>query len=297
MGRQQKDRTNNEGDAMRKPRVNTLAMFEETHGQPKIKALQRRLSEESAKVAALSDVQNKVTIERTEENTLTFALTGDRHTGSLYAHTEALKAFYEYAESAGAAMVLDCGDILDGHRVYKGQEFELRDLGIDAQIERLKNTAPRSIPTKFITGNHDASFKNLAGVPVGKMIQAAVPEYEFLGEDQARIAFATPEGRFEIMLLHPGGGSAYALSYKPQKITESLEGGSKPNLLGIGHFHKAEFIPSYRNVAVFQCGTFEKQTPFMARQGLAAHVGGWVISVTVGKTSNVIRGEFVAFYV
>jgi hypothetical protein len=76
-----------------------------------------------------------------------------------------------------------------------------------------------------------------------------------------------------------------------------LEGGTKPNLLGIGHFHKAEFLPSYRNIAVFQAGTFEKQTPFMARKGLAAHVGGWVISVTVGKTSNVIRGEFVAFYV
>jgi hypothetical protein len=118
-----------------------------------------------------------------------------------------------------------------------------------------------------------------------------------LGEDQARIAFATPEGRFEIMLLHPDGGSAYALSYKPQKICESLEGGSKPNLLGVGHFHKAEFIPAYRNIAVFQVGTFEKQTPFMARKGLAAHVGGWIVSVTVGKTSNVIRGEFVAFYV
>lgn len=275
----------------------TLATFETEHGQPKIKALQRRLAEESAKVEALADVQNRVSVHKMRENTIRFGITGDRHTGSLYAHTEALRAYYDYAEAEGAAMILDCGDILAGHKVYKGQEFDLRDLGLEAQVARLANTAPQTIPTKFITGNHDASFKSLAGVPVGKMIQQAVPGYEFLGEEQARIAFSTPAGRFEVMLLHPGGGSAYALSYKPQKIVESLEGGTKPNMIGIGHFHKAEMIPSYRNVAVMQAGTFEKQTPFMARQGLAAHVGGWIVTVTVGETWNIIKGEFVAFYV
>lgn len=34
----------------------------------------------------------------------------------------------------------------------------------------------------------------------------------------------------------------------------------------------------------------------MARQGLAAHVGGWIIDVTVGENYNTIKGEFVAFY-
>jgi len=65
----------------------------------------------------------------------------------------------------------------------------------------------------------------------------------------------------------------------------------------LGHYHKAEFLPSYRNVAVCQTGTFERQSPFMARRGLAAHVGGWIFDVTVGKGHHVIRGEFVAFYV
>jgi hypothetical protein len=129
------------------------------------------------------------------------------------------------------------------------------------------------------------------------MIEQAVPEYEFLGEDQARVQFETPNGTFTLGLLHPGGGSSYALSYRPQKIIESLEGGSKPNMLAIGHHHKAEMLPSYRNVCGVQVGTFERQTPFMARQGLAAHVGGWVIEVHVGEGCNRIKGEFVAFYV
>jgi hypothetical protein len=275
----------------------TLAQFEQVHGGRRIKDLEKRLATERAKVEALADVQGKVIVERSEKCKIRFALTGDRHTGSLYQHTDALHAFYDYALHEGVDMVYDAGDILAGHKVYKGQEFELRDVGFEAQLARLQKDAPRSILTKFITGNHDASFKNAAGLPVGKMIAATVPEYVFIGEEQGRVEWQTPNGAFVLGLIHPGGGSAYALSYKPQKIIESLEGGTKPNMLAIGHFHKSEMIPSYRNVCSVQVGTFEKQTPFMARGGLAAHVGGWIIDVTVGKTHNTIKGEFVAFYV
>jgi DNA polymerase II small subunit/DNA polymerase delta subunit B len=275
----------------------TLAEFESIHGGSKIKSLEKRLAAERAKVEVLADVQGKIVVERRRDCVIRFALTGDRHTGSLYHHRAALAAFYEFAAQEGIECVYDVGDILAGHGVYRGQEFELRDLGFEAQLARLEKDAPRSIKTRFITGNHDASFKNACGVPVGKMIAQTVPEYEFLGEDQARVQFDTPNGPFVLALLHPGGGSAYALSYKPQKIIESLEGGTKPDLLGIGHFHKAEMMPTYRNVCGIQAGTFERQTPFMARGGLAAHVGGWIIEVTVGDGHNRIKGEFLAFYV
>jgi len=275
----------------------TLDQFADGHGGAKLKRLERQLAVEQAKVDALADVQGKIVVERQKGCHLLFGLTGDRHTGSLYHHAVALRAFYDYAERRGVATIYDCGDILAGHKVYKGQEFEVRDLGFDAQIERFRADAPRNIRTRFITGNHDASFKNLAGVPVGKVIAETVPEYEFLGEEQARVEFQTPNGPYILGLSHPGGGSAYALSYKPQKIIESLEGGTKPDMLAIGHFHKAEFMPSYRNVCGIQAGTFERQTPFMARGGLAAHVGGWIVEVEVGKGHNVVRAEFVAFYV
>jgi PAS domain S-box-containing protein len=140
-------------------------------------------------------------------------------------------------------------------------------------------------------------IKTLAGVPVGKIIQAARPDCEFLGEEQARVEWMRPNGKYTLMLLHPGGGSSYALSYRPQKIVESLEGGTKPDMLAIGHYHKADFIPSYRNVAAIQVGAFQKQTPFMARQGLAAHVGGWIVDVTVGDGHNTISAAVTAFYV
>lgn len=273
-----------------------VAEFEAAHGGAKLSKLKRELAVKVAQVEALSDIQGKMVVETREDCTLRFGLTGDWHVGSHLFNHQALEGFYRYATERGIETFFHSGDVLDGHRVYKGQEFDLRDVGLDSQLERLARVAPPVGTTMFITGNHDASFKNLSGAPVGKMIEQAAPNMRFIGEDEARFEYQTPNGRFTIQMLHPDGGSAYALSYRPQKIVESLEGGTKPNLTCIGHYHKAEMMPAYRNVAVFQAGTFQRQTPFMVRKGLAAHVGGWIVEVTVGDLHNVIRAEFVAVY-
>jgi hypothetical protein len=275
----------------------SLQDFEATHGAGKIAELKRQVEVERAKVEALAETQNTTTVKISSGDEFRFGLVGCTHFGSLYCNSKALEGFYAYVAGEGIDTIYHGGDVLDGHRVYRGQEFELRDVGLDQQIERFKKFKDCGIRTRFITGNHDQSFKTLAGVPVGKIIsEAKGNQWEFLGEEQARVKFKTSAGNYELMLIHPGGGSSYALSYRPQKIVESLEGGTKPNMLAIAHYHKAEFMPSYRNVATIQTGTFQMQTPFMARQGLAAHVGGWIVNVKVGAKFNTVRAEFVAFY-
>ena len=97
-------------------------------------------------------------------------------------------------------------------------------------------------------------------------------------------------------LLHPGGGSSYALSYRPQKIVEQIEGGTKPNVLAIGNYHKSDWLPSYRNVSVLQVGCFQRQTPFMLTKGLAAMVGGWILEIGMGDGCSRQRAEFFPFY-
>lgn len=275
---------------------NTLEDFELKHGQPKIKELQRKLEAEQSKVAALADVQNKLNIVACPEKRIRFGLIGDLHIGSLYAHEGALRGFFDYLHQEKVDSCYVTGDILEGHKVFKGQEFEVRDVGLEKQLARLESVKLAPVNVLFVTGNHDSSFKNLAGAPVGTLIAKARPGWKFLGEDQARIQFKVPGGKYQLMLLHPGGGSSYAISYRGQKIAESIEGGAKPQMLAIGHYHKAEFIPSYRNISVVQTGTFCRQTPFMARQGLSAHIGGWVVDVTVGKLHNIVKAEFVAVY-
>lgn len=60
----------------------------------------------------------------------------------------------------------------------------------------------------------------------------------------------------------------------------SYQGGEKPNILLIGHYHKAEYgYP--REVHCVQCGCTEDQTPFMRKLKIQAHVGGWTISFDI----------------
>lgn len=85
-------------------------------------------------------------------------------------------------------------------------------------------------------------------------------------------------------------------SYRSQKYVESLSGGQKPAMVCMGHYHKAEIMPDYRNVVCIQAGCFESQTGFMKRRGLAAHVGGWIVEITNGKLSRKVKTEWVGFY-
>ena len=67
----------------------------------------------------------------------------------------------------------------------------------------------------------------------------------------------------------------------------------------LGHFHKAEIMPIYRNVYTIQGGCFQSQTPFMATKPTDAHVGGWIIEVVLGKRENLtmrIKAEWLGFY-
>ncbi len=281
-------------------KAKTLAEFEATHGQPKMRRLSAALAAERAKVEALAGQADRVTIERqTDANTIRFAVLGDTQFGSLYSCPENMAAFYRAAVDRGVTTFLHSGDVLDGWKVYKGQEFELRDVGFDAQLSRFAAEAPSVSGTRtlFITGNHDLSYKNLVGAPVGKLLHDARPDWEHVGDESAVVEFQTVDGRpLRVGLYHMGGGTAYAVSYRPQKAVEQLEGGRKPHVAVFGHFHKAELLPAYRNVAILQSGCFQWQTPFMARMPSAAHVGGWIVEVQPGASYNAIRAEFVAFY-
>jgi hypothetical protein len=235
----------------------------------------------------------------TDRNAIRFGLIGDTQFGSLYEAKDCLKAFYDRIAKEGISLVLHTGDVLDGHRVYKGQEFELHALGWQKQRDWFAQMAPKvdGVTTYFITGNHDLSLKKLAGIDVGPELEHVRPDWKFLGEDSGTVTLTTKEGQeLVVMLLHPGGGSAYAVSYRAQKIVEQIEGGRKPHIIGIGHYHKADFMPSYRNVGVIQSGCFQFQTPFMLTRGLAAHVGGWILRVVPGDYQTAISAEFVAFY-
>jgi hypothetical protein len=172
----------------------------------------------------------------------------------------------------------------------------LYDSSADGQREDVVKNYPQrpGITTYFITGNHDASLYKHVGYDIGAAIAKDRPDMVCLGRDCA-VVNLTPNCTLE--LRHPWDGSAYALSYKPQKMIEAMESDSKPNILAVGHYHKAEYL-FYRNVHAFQTGCFQGQTPFTRGKGISVHIGGWIITLTVDENGTIqrIAPEFIPFY-
>lgn len=228
--------------------------------------------------------------------TIIFGVVSDNHASSTCTQWSLLHDFYDICASRGVNTVYHAGDITDGIKMRPGHEYELYHSASDDQIQDVIDNYPcvEGITTKFITGNHDVSLFKLCGSRVGPRIAAKRPDMIYLGADDA-IVELTPNCKLE--LRHPWDGTAYALSYKPQKMIEAMEGGTKPNILIIGNYHKAEYL-FYRNIHCLQAGCFQAQTNFMRGKGISAHVGGWIVTVTVDKDGTIRRfaPEFIPFY-
>ena len=214
---------------------------------------------------------------------ITFGVFGDSHIGHKCFDAKLMDYAIEEFNKRKVDFVVHTGDILEGHYESKrqGSVLELAHIGADAQVnEAIKHLKKLKRPMYFVTGNHEANtFYKMAGVDVGKRIESEVPNAHYLGIQHGEIKL--PHGQ-KIQVIHPDGGTAYAISYKPQKIIESLEGGTKPAILLIGHFHKAEYL-FYRNVHTLQTGTLESQTPFMKNNHIAAGKGFYIVTTEIGK--------------
>jgi len=203
-------------------------------------------------------------------------IVSDTHLGSKYEDVQALHSFYELAEHEGVSCVLHAGDIIQGERLYRGWEYETHTFGADAQVNYVKEIYPQNLKTYFITGNHDLSYWKSVGVDIGDLLDSE--NLIYLGQLQADIKI----GGAKFRLMHPDGGGAYALSYKAQKIAEQIASGQKPNVLILGHWHTIHYF-YYRNINIFNAGSFQKQTPWLMRKGINTTIGGWIITFRFQK--------------
>jgi predicted phosphodiesterase len=252
-------------------------------------------------LAKMQDKRHYVVPIQSETNIIRFGVVSDTHIGNICERTDALAEFYAHLERERISACLHAGDVIDGCKMYKGQEFELYAHGYDDQEQAVRDKYPdTAVKTYFITGNHDYSFTKLIGMKVGEKLEKIIPRSEFIGTDSGVVDFKTKDGHsLRVGLTHPDGGTSYAISYKSQKQAEAMPGGTKPDVLLIGHYHKAEHLPMYRNMHIFQAGCFESQTPFMARKPTPAHVGGWIVEAVMGDRKNLstrVKAEFIAFY-
>lgn len=223
-----------------------------------------------------------------------FGVISDLHYCNIHSREDLIQLMYEKMKAEGVPIVFQPGNMIDGEARFN--MYEVNRVGIEGQISYLVERAPKvpGVTTYFITGDdHEGWAAKRVGLNIGKKIEHAFREagrndWIYMSHMEADVAFKTPKGEAIVRVVHPGGGTAYAISYTPQKIIESLQGGEKPHAYVIGHYHKLGYF-SVRNVHTILAGTFEDQTTFMRKLHIEAHVGGWIIRMSLGEDGSIKR--------
>lgn len=245
----------------------------------------------------------KIDVSKFKGKTIKFGLTADNHLASKYARNEVLEALYDIWEDQGIDTVYQAGNMIEGDAPFN--KFDVIVTGLQAQTDYFIDNWPRrkGMTTYFVTGeDHEGWAVRREGVNIAQFMElcshkAGRNDLQFLGHMEHDIIFTGKQTSSTMRIIHAGGGSSYATSYAPQKIVESYQGSEKPNILLIGHYHKAEYgYP--REVHVVQAACTKDQDTFMRKLKLQAHIGGWTISFDV-DANGIIHGftpQFHPFY-
>ena len=228
--------------------------------------------------------------------TIKFALIGDTHINSKYTQLTYLHTFYDICEKENIPTVYHTGDIDDGEQMHPGHQYECYNQGSDEHVNEIVEVYPSrpNIKTYFITGNHDASIYKKCGTDIGRMISNYRSDMIYLGRDCAIIHLTR---NCPLETRNPWDGTTSALSYKIQKLINSINDEDKPDILAVGHYHKTEQL-FYSGIHAFQTGTFCAQTPFMKGKSISASMGGWICEADVDASGKIVslKTQLIPFY-
>lgn len=245
-----------------------------------------------------------IDVKKLAGSTVRFGLTADNHLGSKYERLDVLEACFDVWKEQGIDTVYQLGNMIDGDKTGVNIH-DVHCLGLEAQSLYCAEHWPQraGMTTHFITGDdHEGWYAQREGINVGSFMEGKFREVgrsdvRYLGHMEHDIAFSGKRQKSVMRLIHAGGGSAYATSYTAQKIVESYQGGEKPHVLLIGHYHKFEYgYP--REVHCVQAGTTCDQTPFMRKKKLQAMVGAVTIEMTINEDGVITRfkNEWMPFF-
>lgn len=240
------------------------------------------------------------------ERSVRFLAFSDAHIGHKAYRPDIMDKMTKDAKRQKVDFAINCGDTIEGMSGREGHIYELTDLGYTQQMKRFGEEFEKfdkvreDFPVYSIEAqnSHSGWYKNKgnAGVDIGQELEKKNSHYKFLGFDEQKLEL---ENGLEIGLRHPGGGTAYALSYNLQKYINAISGGQKPHILFQGHHHKSMHM-FYRNIFAYEAGTLAEQTPFMKKKNTPAHMGYWIIDAKLNRNKNKkverVNSQFVPFF-
>jgi predicted phosphodiesterase len=219
-----------------------------------------------------------------EGKTFKFGALGDNHGGSKYERLDLCEAAYDIFEENGVNHVFHTGNYLEGEARFNKNDILVH--GMTNQVKHFVDTYPsrENITTHFVTGDdHEGWYYQQQGIDIGAYTEMEArkvgrEDLHNLGYLEANVLIGD-DAHTKLRIMHPGGGSSYAVSYKPQKIVEALDVNDRPDILLIGHYHKSMYL-MHQGVHIYQTGTLKDQDLFMRKFQLAAHLGVWIIEFT-----------------
>lgn len=222
-----------------------------------------------------------------KDNTFVFGALGDSHLGSKYERLDVTRNLYDIYAREGVDRVFHTGNWIDGDEPKNRHDIAVH--GIEPQLKYLAKHYPirKGITTYAVTGeDHEGWWTRSEGIDVGGRAEDTMRKHKRedwvnLGFIEAHVKLVNANsGKVSILsVVHPGGGTAYALSYSVQKIVEALEGGEKPAVALYGHYHKL-WAGNIRNVWVVCTGCGQDQTVFTRNKiKQEVHVGGTLVKL------------------
>ena len=229
----------------------------------------------------------------------------DNHLGNKHSRLDVLEAAYDFFAAEGVKHVLNGGNWVDGEARFNRHELIVAP-GMDAQLNYALEVYPqrKGITTHFISGDdHEGWWVHRECVNVGEYFQMRAErvgrhDLRYLGHVEADIKLRRGNKSVVGRIMHPGGGAAYALSYAPQKLVESFQGGEKPVLLWIGHYHKYD-VCYPREVVCISLGCTTDQSAFLRKNKIGVHVGFGMTKLMQDKLDGHVtrvQHEWIPFY-
>lgn len=230
-------------------------------------------------------------------------LVSDTHLCCKEERLDALHAQYDLFAKEGITTVFHAGNIVDGYiqRINGDSVFSTTP---DGQAQYVIDKYPQraGITTNFITGDDHESWFG-PGLNFGAYLDMLAKrqgreDLNYLGHVEADIELRAGEHSQIMKIQHPGGGSAYARSYKGQKMVESFQGGEKPSILVQGHYHVSGYSFD-RNVHIIGMPGFQDQTVFGRKKHLRFEIGGVILEFKMSPETGAItrlRSEFTMYF-
>lgn len=232
-----------------------------------------------------------------------FGAIADTHLCSKYCRLDILNTLYDIYENEGITKVFLSGNMIDGEKIFN--KYDIIAHGIEGQVKYFIENFPqrKGIETHFITGDdHEGWYVQTEHLNIGQKIEdeairAGRHDLKYIGHMERDIVFKGGKTDQTMRIMHAGGGSSYAVSYTSQKYAESLQGGEKPRIVLVGHFHKFAF-DYCREIYILQVGATQDQTPFMRKKRLQSHLGGCIVECHQDSDGiiNRCKAEFVSFF-